>query len=221
MRLLLIEDDRDIGEILQIGLNEVDFNVDWLTDGGLGVNAPDFTPYDAIILDLGLPHVDGMKLLADWRQRGLDVPVLILTARDSLPDRVNGLNTGADAYLCKPFDIEEVVAQLYAITRRNRGRINNTVQFGTLTINHASQSVQRHGEDVPLTKREYLLLDILLAEPERVYSRADIEERLYSWEQDVASNAVEVHVSNLRKKLGKRIIKTWRNVGYQLGDSDD
>lgn len=218
MRILLLEDDYGIGDALQSSLGELGFNVDWLADGALGETAPDVAPYDAIILDLGLPHVDGLALLRAWRQYGVATPVLILTARDALPDRVSGLNAGADDYLGKPFAIEEVVARLHALIRRYRGQQENTCQFGALSFNQHTHTVTLNGEEIPLNKRELMLLDLLLSEPKRKFSRADIEEKLYSWEQEVASNAVEAHISNLRKKMGKNIVKTHRGIGYQLGE---
>lgn len=221
MRLLLLEDDRGIGDALHKGLGEYGFNVDWFTDGATGVHAPDSAPYDAIILDLGLPNVDGLDLLAAWRARGVDTPVLILTARDALPDRINGLNLGADDYLCKPFALEEVIARLHALTRRQRGQSDNIVTFGALSLNRSDKTASLYGDILSLNKREYVLLELLLSHPSKIFSRADIEEKLYNWEQEVESNAVEVYVSTLRKKLGKTAIKTWRGMGYQLGEKPE
>ncbi|PNK61513.1 response regulator [Psychrobacter sp. FDAARGOS_221] len=216
MRILMLEDDLGIGDALSSGLNDMGFNVDWLTDGALGLHAPDTAPYEVIILDLGLPNIEGITLLNHWRDRGIKTPVLILTARDALPERVAGLNAGADDYLCKPFEIEEVVARLYALGRRQRGQSNNEVEFGALTLNRTNKVATLKGDTVALNKQEYQLLDLLLSHPNKIFSRADIEESLYSWDDDIESNTVEVYISRLRKKFGKSLIKTWRNMGYQL-----
>ncbi len=218
MRILLIEDDPQIGDGLHHGLSKHGFTVDWFQNGKHGKDALSLAPYDAVVLDLGLPQIDGMSILADWRQHQLDTPVLILTARDALPDRLAGLNSGADDYLCKPFALDEVVARLLALVRRSKGRAIAHLNYGNLSLDTTAKTVTLHGNPLTLTQREYLLLELMLSQPKHILSRAQMEDKLYGWDQEVESNAIEVHIHNLRKKIGKNFIITKRGLGYQIGE---
>lgn len=217
MRILLIEDDPHIGDGLLHGLKKFGFVVDWLQDGRQGRGALASAPYDAVVLDLGLPGVDGMALLRHWREQGADTPVLILTARDALPDRLAGLHGGADDYLCKPFALDEVAARLMALIRRSQGRAAMALTHGGLVLDTSARTASLHGEPLALSQREFMLLELLLSRPNHVHSRAQIEDKLYGWDQEVESNAVEVHIHHLRRKLGRHCIQTRRGLGYQIG----
>lgn len=217
MRILLIEDDPHIGDGLYHGLIRHGFAVDWFRNGHEGCAALPLVPYDAVVLDLGLPDMDGMEILAGWRRAHRDIPVLILTARNALPDRIAGLNQGADDYLCKPFALDEVHARLLALIRRSQGRPGAVLSYGGLSVDTAARTASLHGAPLVLTQREFLLLELLLSQPKHIHSRAQIEDKLYGWEQDVESNAVEVHIHNLRKKIGRQFIRTQRGLGYQIG----
>lgn len=221
MRILLIEDDPLIGDGLKQGLIKSGFLVDWFQDGKTGFEALSLAPYDVVVLDLTLPKLDGLEVLRGWRKANQDVPVLILTARDTLDERVQGLQIGADDYLCKPFALAEVVARLQALTRRRNGHINPIIQHGLLTFDPMKRKVWLQQQEIPLTSQEYRLLALFLNHKERVLSRSLIEEKLYSWDDEVSSNALEVHIHNLRKKLGKQIIRTVHGVGYVLGNYDE
>lgn len=218
MRILLIEDDPHIGDGIAAGLKKLGMAADWFSDGLEGLAAATAAPYDAAVLDLGLPNIDGMDILQRWRESGVNLPVLILTARDALPDRLAGLNGGADDYLCKPFALEELAARLNVLVRRHRGRADSGLKFGRLTLDTAAQTASLGGEPLDLTAREWRLLEMLVSNPKHIVSRAQIEDKLYGWEQEVDSNAVEVHIHHLRKKIGASAIKTKRGLGYQLGD---
>ena len=218
MRILLIEDDPQIGDGLHHGLSKHGFTVDWFQNGKHGKDGLSLAPYDAVVLDLGLPQIDGMSILADWRQHQFDTPVLILTARDALPDRLAGLNSGADDYLCKPFALDEVVARLLALVRRSKGRAIAHLNYGNLSLDTTAKTVTLHGNPLTLTQREYLLLELMLSQPKHILSRAQMEDKLYGWDQEVESNAIEVHIHNLRKKIGKNFIITKRGLGYQIGE---
>jgi two-component system response regulator QseB len=219
MRILLIEDDSMIGDGIKAGLGKLGFTLDWFTDGEMGRAALDSAPYDAVILDLSLPGIDGMQLLREWRRDGKDTPVLILTARDALEQRVSGLQAGADDYLCKPFALVEVAARLQALIRRRHGQITPTITHGNLHFNPAARSATLNGEAVVLTQREISVMELFLNNKGRVLPRPLIQEKLYSWDDEVSSNAVEVHIHHLRKKLGNGFIRTVHGVGYTLGDA--
>lgn len=219
MRILLVEDDRLIGDGLQAGLGKLGFSVDWFTGGTQGMQALTAAPYDAVLLDLSLPEIDGLAILRHWRQQGQDEPVLILTARDALEQRVSGLQQGADDYLCKPFALSEVAARLQALIRRRHGQLQPTLQHGGLVLNPAAHTATLHGEPLPLKARELALLELFLLNAGRILTRAQLEEKLYGWEDDVSSNAVEVHIHHLRKKLGSGFIRTVHGVGYALGEA--
>lgn len=218
MRILLIEDDQDIGDGIQRALQRQGFAVDWLTGGQQGQTAPDKVEYDAAILDLGLPHIDGLDILANWRQRGINLPVLILTARDTAAERVVGLNSGADDYLGKPFDNDELLARLNALLRRQRGVADNKLTYGALSLNTAAQTATLNDKPLNLRQKEFILLHLFLSHPKHIISRAQIEDKLYNWDSEVDSNTIEVHIHSLRKQLGKTFIATHRGLGYQLGE---
>lgn len=220
MRILLIEDDRLIGDGIKAGLGKLGFSVDWLTDGEQGMAALDAVTYDAVVLDLTLPQRDGLEILRSWRHRGEDIPVLILTARDAVAQRVEGLQQGADDYLCKPFALSEVAARLQALIRRRHGQLQPMLTHGVLTLDPAARTAMLNNEPVELKPRELALLELFMLNPSRVLTRAQLEEKLYSWEQDVSSNAVEVHIHHLRKKLGSAAIRTVHGVGYTLGAAE-
>ncbi|SQJ09148.1 Transcriptional regulatory protein BasR [Serratia rubidaea] len=181
MRILLIEDDKIIGDGIKVGLSQLGFTLDWFTDGKLGRQALGSAPYDAVILDLSLPGIDGLDLLREWRQAGEDVPVLILTARDALSQRVDGLQSGADDYLCKPFALAEVAARLQALIRRRHGQLSAQLTHGRLVFDTAARSVTLDGEVVTLTPRELAVLELFLHNKGRVLARPLIQEKLYSW----------------------------------------
>jgi len=217
MRVLLIEDDRLIGDGLKVGLTQLGFNVDWFYDGKQGQLALAGAPYDAVILDLSLPGIDGMDILKNWRQSGHDEPVLILTARDALDQRVQGLQSGADDYLGKPFALAEVAARLQALIRRRSGKLSPLLTHGSVEFDPVAMKVTLDGNDIQLKSKELSLLSLFLHNPGTVFSRALIEEKIYNWDEEVSSNAVEVHIHHLRKKLGNKFITTLHGVGYRLG----
>jgi len=221
MRILLIEDDSMIGDGIKAGLGKLGFTLDWFTDGEMGRAALDSAPYDAVILDLSLPGIDGMQLLREWRRDGKDTPVLILTARDALEQRGSGRQAGADDYLCKPFALGEGAARLQALIRRRHGQITPTITHGNLHFNPAARSATLNGEAVVLTQREISVMELFLNNKGRVLPRPLIQEKLYSWDDEVSSNAVEVHIHHLRKKLGNGFIRTVHGVGYTLGDATE
>jgi two-component system response regulator QseB len=217
VRVLIIEDDSLLGDGLTSGLTALGFAVDWFRETRSGARALENAPYDAIILDLGLPGEDGMEFLARVRAGGSTTPVLVLTARDSVSSRIAGLDAGADDYLVKPVALQELAARLRAITRRARGRPEPTWRHGGLEYNPASKVVLWNGESVVLTSRELALLELLLANPDRVMSKTQILEKMYGWGDELESNAIEVFVYNLRRKIAPEIVRTVRGVGYALG----
>jgi DNA-binding response OmpR family regulator len=217
MRILLVEDDPMIGESVVSGLAGEGHAVDWVRDGVAAETAVTTTPYALVLLDLGLPRRDGLEVLKSLRARKLDLPVLVMTARDTVRDRVAGLDAGADDYLVKPFDLDELSARVRALTRRAAGRAEPLVERGPLVLNPASHEVRWHGAPIEVSGREFALLAALAERPGAVVSRAQLEERLYGWNEAIGSNAVEVHVHNLRRKLGEDAIRTVRGLGYRLG----
>ncbi|TDQ59849.1 two-component system response regulator QseB [Mesocricetibacter intestinalis] len=220
MRILLIEDDPLIGNGLEVGLTKSGFTVDWFKEGDTGMAALSSAPYDAVVLDLTLPKRDGLEILRQWRTKGLDTPVLILTARGALEERISGLQGGADDYLCKPFALAEVVARLQALIRRSYKQPNPIIEHGAISLDPHQRKVRLKGNEVALTMREYKLLELFMYNKERVLSRTFIEEKLYTWDDEVSSNALEVHIYNLRQKLGKSFIRTVHGVGYVLGKEE-
>ena len=217
MRILLVEDDVLIGNGLRMGLPALGFAVDWFREGPLGMQALSSAQYDAVILDLGLPGMDGLDILRSWRASGSDVPVLILTARDAISQRVEGLNLGADDYLGKPFDLDEVAARLRALVRRRHGVSSHALSHRDVTFDPLSRTVSLRGEPVALGQKEVMLVELLLLNRQSVLSRSAIEEKLYPWGEEVSSNSVEVLVHRIRRKLGTDFIKTVHSVGYTLG----
>ncbi|MDR1969658.1 MAG: response regulator [Burkholderiaceae bacterium] len=220
MRVLLTEDDPMIGDGLRAGLMQLGFTVDWFNDGATGFTALASAPYDAVVLDLSLPGRDGLDMLAQWRAQGRDEPVLILTARDTLDERLQGFRHGADDYLCKPFELAEVAARLHALIRRRHGHATPLLQRGAIALDPVARTVTRAGELVELTGREFALLELFMNAKGRVLPRALIEDKLYGWGDEVGSNTIEVYIHYLRRKLGSGVIRTLRGVGYTLGNDD-
>jgi len=216
MRILLVEDDAMIGESVADGLKAEGYAVDWVRDGKEAEVAVSATPYSLVVLDLGLPRRDGIDVLKGIRERRIDVPVLVMTARDTVRDRIKGLDAGADDYLIKPFDLDELTARARALMRRAAGRSEPVIERGLLSINPATREVTWRGESMALSAREYALLAALAERPGLVLSRAQLEEKLYGWNEAVGSNAVEVHIHNVRKKLGEGVIRNVRGMGYTL-----
>ena len=208
-----------IGDAVRAGLRRLGFSVDWVQDGVAAEQALLAEPYDACLLDLGLPRKAGLAVLRRLRERGSMLPVLVLTARDAITDRVEGLDAGADDYVVKPFDLAELAARIRAVTRRKGGRAQATIEHGDVTLDPATREVRRNGELVALSPREFALLQALLEHPGRILSRAQLEERLYGWGEEVESNVVEVHVHTLRRKLGADFIRNVRGVGYRVAPS--
>ena len=221
MRLLVVEDDAMIGESLQRGLKNSGHAVDWARDGKFAELALQNGIYDLMILDLGLPRKGGLELLGQLRGRGNNLPVLIVTARDAVEDKVAGLNSGADDYLVKPFDFNELNARVNAIMRRRSGSGNPVMLYGPLALDTVAHQVTLRGIPVVLSAREFSLLRALMAVPGAVLSRAELEEALYGWNEEVGSNAVEVHIHNLRNKLGSHAILNVRGAGYRVSMIDD
>jgi two-component system response regulator QseB len=216
MKLLLIEDDRMIGWALNRGLVDEGFSVDWLDDGDAAVVACSERRYDAAILDLGLPGRDGMQVLAQLRRLGNTLPIVVVTARESVADRIKGLDAGADDYVCKPFDFDELVARLRAVLRRRAGPVVTFLEHGDVTLNVATRQVAYRGQLLNLSAKEFALLEILMQRPGIVFTRAQLHEKLYGWDDKVASNTVEVYIHSLRRKLGQSFIENVRSVGYRL-----
>ena len=218
MRILLVEDDQPLGRGLKKGLEQNGFAVDWVQDGLAGLREGAQTQYGAIVLDLGLPRMGGMDVLATLRAQNVHTPVLILTAQDQLDARVQGLDLGADDYMVKPIDIRELSARLRAAIRRGQGVAHAAFQVGELTIDPAKREAAWEGSTVDLTPREFDVLHVLALSNGRVLTRGQIEQQMTSWGQTIESNAVEVHIHHLRKKIPQLPIKTIRGVGYQLQD---
>ena len=216
MRILLAEDDTLLGDGLRAGLRQRGFQVDWVRDGAAAERELRAEPYAAAVLDLGLPLLDGIDVLAAVRRAGVTLPVLVLTARDGVPDRVRGLDTGADDYVIKPVDLDELAARLRALVRRAHGQVQERLLAQDVVLDPAARSVTQAGVAVTLATREFDLLQVLMLGAGRVLSREQIEQQLYSWGKEVESNAVEVHVHHLRRKLGAGLIQTVRGVGYML-----
>lgn len=220
MRLLLVEDDPMIGESIVEGLRGENYAVDWVRDGRDAELALKTVDYDLMLLDLGLPGKQGMEVLLAARKRGADLPVLIITARDGTPARVAGLDAGADDYLVKPFDLDELLARIRALLRRRVSRTRSVIEHGALTLDLASHEVTFAGEPVKLSAREFSVLRALLDNPGSVVSKSQLEEKLYGWNSEVESNTVDVYVHHLRKKFGTDFIKNVRGVGYKIPVSE-
>ena len=220
MRLLLVEDDAMIGAAAREGLRQEGHAVDWVRDGAQAEAAAANGVYDLVLLDLGLPRRDGLSVLRNLRGRHNDVPVLVITARDAVADRVAGLDAGADDYLVKPFDFDELAARVRAVLRRRSGRSSATLRAGELEIDTAARRVRWKGRDVALSAREYALLEALADRPGAFLSRSQLEERLYGWDEEIGSNAVEVHIHALRRKLDPSLIRNVRGLGYSLAKDE-
>ncbi|OPA90126.1 DNA-binding response regulator [Pseudomonas fluorescens] len=214
MRLLLIEDDVALGEGIHQALTREGYTVDWLQDGSSALHALLSETFDAAVLDLGLPRMDGLELLRRLRNSGATVPVLILTARDATEDRIAGLDAGADDYLIKPFDLAELKARLRALLRRSAGRARALIEHAGIRLDPGTQHVSYHNQPVVLTPKEYQLLHELLSPPGRVMTRDQLMQLLYGWNEEAESNTLEVHIHHLRKKFSSELIRTVRGVGY-------
>ncbi|MBT0964131.1 response regulator [Denitromonas iodatirespirans] len=218
MRILLVEDDAMIGASVQRGLRQSGHAVDWVRDGLAAELALNDTPYDLLLLDLGLPKRDGIDVLQGLRAAGNALPVLVLTARDAVSDRIRGLDAGADDYLVKPFDLDELAARVRALARRGRGAADPVLCRGALVLDPAAHAVTLDGAPVKLSAREFALLAALFEADGKPLSRARLEERVYGWGEEVESNAIEVHIHALRRKLGPGWIRNLRGVGYILSE---
>ncbi len=216
MRVLVVEDDAVLLNGLQVGLGLAGFTVEAVSTCADASVALETSEFDAIVLDLMLPDGSGLDILGALRRRQSRIPVLLLTARDSVPDRIAGLDAGADDYLGKPFDLDEVAARLRALSRRAGGHAAATLHWRDVVLDPASMSVSRGGEPIRLSRREFSILRALIDRPGQILSRSQLEERLYGWQEEIESNAVEVHIHNLRAKLGPGIVETVRGVGYRL-----
>ncbi|WP_342619731.1 winged helix-turn-helix domain-containing protein [Rhodoferax sp. GW822-FHT02A01] len=216
MRILLAEDDDMLGDGLRAGLRQAGFQVDWVRDGMAAERELATGVYAAGVLDLGLPLKDGLDVLKDLRARKIDTPILVLTARDAVPDRVVGLDSGADDYVIKPVDLIELAARLRSLVRRSLGQVQETLCAGTVVLDAAARSVSCQGELVQLSTREFDLLHALMRNVGRVLTREQLEQQMYSWGHEVESNAIEVHIHHLRRKLGADLIQTVRGVGYTV-----
>jgi len=216
MRLLLIEDDPLLGDGICTGLKREGYTVDWLQDGKQGLHALSTEEFDLVVLDLGLPSMSGNEVLTAMRKQKIDTPVLILTARDALSDRVKGLDAGADDYMSKPFDLDELAARVRALIRRRHGRVTPIIETGPICLDTAAHTLTFNQQPLNLPQREFAVLQSLLENIGRVVPRATLEDKLYGWDKAIESNAIEVHIHNLRKKLGSETIRTVRGVGYVI-----
>jgi two-component system, OmpR family, response regulator len=217
MRVLLVEDDMMIGDALQSGLREASYAVDWLRNGQAALEALSVEQYDIALLDLGLPGLDGLTVLRSLRAKNNQISILIITARDGTEDKVNGLDFGADDYICKPFELSELMARIRAVLRRKNGGSNTILSNGLLTLDTANHEASMIGQSsYQLSNREYALLEALLIRPGAILSRSDLEARIYGWGEEVESNAIEFLIHSLRKKLGSNSIKNLRGVGWMV-----
>lgn len=216
MRVLLAEDDAVLGDALRAGLRQAGFQVDWVRSGDIAERELRAQPYAAAVLDIGLPGLDGLQVLASARRAGVKLPVLLLTARDAVSDRIRGLDSGADDYVVKPVDLGELSARLRALIRRAHGTPDETLSARDVQLDPSTRTVLKGAEPVALSAREFDLLHTLMLSPGHVLSREQLEQRVYGWGQEVDSNAIEVHVHHLRRKLGSDLIQTVRGVGYAV-----
>ena len=216
MRVLLVEDDELLGDGIRTGLKHYGHTVDWVKDGKSAndVLATKHESFDIIVLDLGLPRLSGLEVLRNLRNRNLNTPVVVLTARDSVDDRVKGLDAGADDYITKPFDLDELCARMRALQRRSKARATPVLVYGDITLDPASHVVTKGNDEVLISRREFALLQKLLENAGRVISREQLNQTLYGWGENIDSNALEVHIHNLRKRFGNEVIRTIRGVGY-------
>ena len=216
MRVLVVEDDPMIGRAVVAGLHQQGYAVDWVRDGAEAELALGHAVYDVALLDLGLPRRDGLEVLKGVRRAKNDLPILIITARDAVADRIAGLDSGADDYLVKPFDLDELLARTRAVIRRHGGRSQSEIAYGALTLDPARRRVLFQGAEVELSPREFAVLEALLKEPGAVVSRERLEDAVYGWGEEVGSNSIEVHVHHLRRKLAPQLIRNVRGVGYRI-----
>lgn len=216
MRLLLVEDDPMIGETVLDLLRDDGYAVDWVRDGAMAETAALDQDYDLILLDLGLPRKDGLDVLRELRTRKCRSPILIASARDAVQQRIAGLDAGADDYIVKPYDLDELLARIRALIRRAAGRAESVYEHGNVRINTNTKEVTVENEPVTISAREWAVLEALLARPGLILSRAQIEEKLFAWKDEISSNAVEVYIHGLRKKLGADLIQTVRGMGYLI-----
>ncbi|HEU4616843.1 MAG TPA: response regulator transcription factor [Gammaproteobacteria bacterium] len=221
MRVLVVEDDALLGDAIEAGLRQAGFAVDWVQDGVAASHALADEAYAVVVLDLGLPRMSGLEVLERLRRRGAATPVLVLTARDTVPDRIKGLDAGADDYLVKPFDMGELAARLRALARRAGGSAEPLLRVGEVTLDPAAREVRFRGRPVELSAKEFSLLQMLMRNAGKVLSRAQLEQQLYGWGEEIESNAVEVHVHHLRRKLAPSLIQTIRGAGYLLPRAAD
>lgn len=219
MRLLLVEDDPMIGASVQSGLQQEGHSVDWVRDGSAAELAVAEKVHELVLLDLGLPRKTGIELLTAMRRKGLTLPVMIITARDSVEDRVKGLDAGADDYLVKPFALDELSARIRALVRRQAGRASPIIEYGPFQLDPATHEVFMNSQPIQLSGREYALLHALLEKPGKPLSRTQLEERIYGWHDEIESNAIEVYIHSLRRKLGAEWIRNVRGVGYRIPES--
>ena len=218
MRVLLVEDDLMIGESLSEALQYEAYTVDWVKDGRQAILTLKVQPYDIILLDLGLPEIDGMSVLTVIRDAKIETPVLIITARDDVKDRIKGLDSGADDYVVKPFELGEVFARMRVLIRRAQGKADNQLSVGNLTLDTAHKRVVMDDTPIDLTAKEYMLLTIFMLAPEKVMSKTNLEDSLYGWGGEVESNAIEFLIHSLRKKLGQERIKNVRGLGWYISN---
>lgn len=216
MRILLVEDDPQLGDGLTVGLRQAGFAVDWVRDGAMAAQALETETFDLVVLDLGLPQLSGMEVIKRIRGQGKSLPVIILTARDTTADKIAGLDAGADDYLIKPIDLDELAARIRAVARRAAGRAEPVLRQGAVTLEPASRRVTLNDAPVELSAREFSVLHVLLENAGRVMTRAQLESSIYGWRDEPDSNALEVHIHHLRKKLGAEFIQTLRGVGYMI-----
>ncbi|MAR01736.1 MAG: DNA-binding response regulator [Oceanospirillaceae bacterium] len=218
MRLLLVEDDPMLGNSLKQALQAQHYVVDWVQTGLSALTALQTEHFDLAVMDLGLPGLDGVRVIEEVRDQRLPLPILILTARDSVEDRVRGLDAGADDYLLKPFDLNELLARLRALGRRNNAAVavSNELRYGDIVLDTTHHQASFQGQPVNLSRREFLLLEVFLSRPGQVFTRQQLEQSLYGWGEEVESNALEVHIHHLRRKFGNEVILTVRGVGYRL-----
>jgi len=218
MRVLLVEDDESLGDGIRNGLKHYGHTVDWVKDGrtATDVIASNYETFDAVVLDLGLPKVSGLDVLRSIRDRNIATPVVILTAKDTIDDRIKGLDGGSDDYMTKPFDLEELCARLRALQRRSKSRATPVIIHGDIKLDPASHVVKHKEEEVMVSRREFALLQKLLENTNRVISREQLNQALYGWGENIDSNALEVHIHNLRKRFGAKLIRTIRGVGYMV-----
>jgi len=216
MRLLVVEDDLLLGNGIQVALQQIGYAVDWLTDGEAAIHALNVETFDGVILDLNLPRKSGLEILKQLRESGHTLPILILTAKDTLQDKIRGLDLGADDYMIKPFELNELLARLRALLRRSKGRATTYLEYKELRLDPNNFIVTFNEETIAMSNKEFAILQTLLENVGHIISRQRLEESIYAWDSMVESNAVEVHIHHLRKKLGKNLIKTIRGMGYMI-----